>query len=111
MTMFVRKALLAVGADARQGRNICIRLRRHATDQAVARDPTFLLAYCKLAHTSTKSSITRGLTTPPSRRAQADEAVRKALELGPDRGNRISRPCGSIITVISITIALDRSLR
>jgi len=77
------KALLAVSADARQGRNLyqAAQLLEHA----IARDPTFLLAYCKLAYIHQELYYT-GFDHSAYRRTQGDEAMRKALELGPDRG-------------------------
>jgi serine/threonine protein kinase/Tfp pilus assembly protein PilF len=77
------KALLAVSADARQGRNLY--QAGQLLEHAIARDPTFLLAYCKLAYVHQELYYT-GFDHTPYRRAQADEAMRKALELGPDRG-------------------------
>ena len=77
------KALLAVSADARQGGNLYQAGR--LLEQAVASDPTFLLAYCKLAYVHQELYYT-GFDHTASRLAQANEAMRKALELGPDRG-------------------------
>jgi serine/threonine protein kinase/Tfp pilus assembly protein PilF len=77
------KALLAVSADARQGRNLLEAGR--LLERAIARDPTFLLAYCKLAYVHQELYYT-GFDHSAYRRTQADEAMRKALELGPDRG-------------------------
>jgi tetratricopeptide (TPR) repeat protein len=54
-------------------------------NQAVAHDPTFLLAYCQLAHAHDMLYFV-GLDHTPARLALAHEAVAKALELGPDRG-------------------------
>jgi serine/threonine protein kinase/Tfp pilus assembly protein PilF len=77
------KALLAVTAGARQGGNLYEAER--LLEQAIARDPTFLLAYCKLAWVHKELYYT-GFDHSAHRLAQANEAVRKALELGPDRG-------------------------
>ncbi len=53
-------------------------------EAAIARDPSFLLAYCKLAQAHDylylNGDATRG------RRARADSAVNSALRLGPDSG-------------------------
>jgi tetratricopeptide (TPR) repeat protein len=82
--VYVRaKALLAVSADARQGGNLYEATR--LLEQAVASDPTFLLAYCKLAYVHQELYYT-GFDHTASRLAKANEAMRKALELGPDRG-------------------------
>ena len=82
--VYVRaKALLAVSADARQGGNLYEAAR--LLEQAVASDPTFLLAYCKLAYVHQELYYT-GFDHTASRLAKANEAMRKALELGPDRG-------------------------
>jgi serine/threonine protein kinase/Flp pilus assembly protein TadD len=77
------KVLLTATADARQGG----RLYEAAglLDQAVARDPTFLLAYCKLAYVHQELYYT-GFDHTVSRLAQATETLKKALELGPNRG-------------------------
>jgi serine/threonine protein kinase/Tfp pilus assembly protein PilF len=77
------KALLAVSTDARQGEYLYQAAR--LLEQAVARDPTFLLAYYKLAYVHQELYYT-GFDHTASRLAQANEAMRKALELGPDRG-------------------------
>ena len=77
------KVLLAVSADARQGGNLYQAAR--LLEQAVASDPAFLLAYCKLAYVHQELYYT-GFDHTASRLAQANEAMRKALELGPDRG-------------------------
>ena len=54
-------------------------------DQAVAHDPTFLLAYCQLAQAHGLLYF-NGIDTRPSRIALAEGALRKALQLAPDRG-------------------------
>jgi serine/threonine protein kinase/Flp pilus assembly protein TadD len=77
------KLLLAVSADARQGGYLYEAAR--LLEQAVARDPTFLLAYCKLVYVHQELYYT-GFDHTASRLAQANEALRKALELAPDRG-------------------------
>jgi TolB-like protein/Flp pilus assembly protein TadD len=77
------KVLLAVSTDSRQGEYLYQAAR--LLEQAIARDPTFLLAYCKLAYVHQELYYT-GFDHTASRLAQANEAMRKALELGPDRG-------------------------
>jgi TolB-like protein/Tfp pilus assembly protein PilF len=54
-------------------------------DQAVARDPTFLLAYCDLVGTHAYFYFI-GIDRRPARLALAEEALTKALQLAPDRG-------------------------
>jgi len=77
------KVLLAVSTDSRQGEYLYQAAR--LLEQAIARDPTFLLAYCKLAYVHQELYYT-GFDHTASRLAQANEALRKALELAPDRG-------------------------
>jgi serine/threonine-protein kinase len=77
------QALLAVSSDARQGAYLYQAAR--LLEEAVTSDPTFLLAYCKLAYVHQELYYT-GFDHTASRLAQANEALRKALELGPDRG-------------------------
>ena len=54
-------------------------------DQAVAHDPTFLLAYCDLASAHAFLYFT-GVDRTRARLALAEGAVTKAVELAPDRG-------------------------
>jgi TolB-like protein/class 3 adenylate cyclase/Flp pilus assembly protein TadD len=54
-------------------------------DQAVARDPLFLRAYCQLAYTHDNLYLL-GYDHTPARRALADTAVQNALRLSPDSG-------------------------
>jgi serine/threonine-protein kinase len=54
-------------------------------DQAVAHDPTFLLAYCQLARAHDQLYFF-GVDHTPARLALANKALSTALELGPDRG-------------------------
>jgi TolB-like protein/Flp pilus assembly protein TadD len=54
-------------------------------DQAVARDPSFLLAYCQLANAHDNLYLL-GYDHTPERRALADVAVQNALRLSPDSG-------------------------
>ena len=77
------KSLLATTTGARQGGNLYEAER--LLEQAIGRDPTFLLAYCKLAWVHKELYYT-GFDHSARRLAQANEAMRKALELGPDRG-------------------------
>ena len=53
-------------------------------DQAVAYDPTFLLAYCELAQAHAYV-YHLGVDHTPARVALAEEARDAALRLGPDR--------------------------
>ncbi len=53
-------------------------------DQAVARDPKFLLAYCHLANANDRLYLNYDHT--PARLALADAAVKTALRLRPDSG-------------------------
>src|SRR5262249_27919883 len=76
-------ALLAVSGDARLGGQLYEAAR--LLEQAVASDPTFLLAYCKLAYVHQELYYT-GFDHSAYRLTQANEAMRKALELGPERG-------------------------
>ncbi|PYJ75015.1 MAG: hypothetical protein DME72_01115 [Verrucomicrobia bacterium] len=77
------KSLLTTTTGARQGGNLYQAQR--LLEQAIGRDPTFLLAYCKLAWVHKELYYT-GFDHSARRLAQANEAMRKALELGPDRG-------------------------
>jgi TolB-like protein/tRNA A-37 threonylcarbamoyl transferase component Bud32/Flp pilus assembly protein TadD len=54
-------------------------------DQAVANDPSFLLAYCELARTHAYLYFL-GIDHTPARVTLAEEARNGALRLGPDRG-------------------------
>jgi TolB-like protein/Tfp pilus assembly protein PilF len=54
-------------------------------DQAVANDPTFVLAYCELARTHSYLYFL-GIDHTPARIALAEEARNTALRLGPERG-------------------------
>jgi len=78
------KALLGTsGMDARAGENAFQAVR--LLEQAVARDRAFLLAYCQLAYAHNRLYYA-GYDHKGSRLALANEAVNKALELGPNRG-------------------------
>jgi TolB-like protein/Tfp pilus assembly protein PilF len=54
-------------------------------DQAVARDPTFLLAYCQLAYAHDRAYFT-GLDRTETRLALAETSVKAAVHLQPDSG-------------------------
>ena len=54
-------------------------------DQAVARDPLFLRAYCQLAYAHDNLYLL-GYDHTPARRASADSAVENALRLSSDSG-------------------------
>jgi TolB-like protein/Tfp pilus assembly protein PilF len=69
--------------DARQTEHIRQAIR--LLDQAVAHDPTFLLAYCQLAWAHDQLYF-NGTDHSPARVALAKEALSTALRLGPDRG-------------------------
>jgi TolB-like protein/Tfp pilus assembly protein PilF len=57
----------------------------HLLELAVAQDPKFLLAYCRLGFTH-QGLYFNGYDHTPLRLARATEAVEAALRLGPDRG-------------------------
>ena len=77
------KALLVATSDARQGEYLYQAVR--LLEQAISRDPAFLLAYCKLAFAHQELYFA-GFDHSDRRLALANEAMKKALELGPDRG-------------------------
>jgi serine/threonine protein kinase/Tfp pilus assembly protein PilF len=77
------KALLIATSDARQGEYLYQAVR--LLEQAISRDPAFLLAYCKLAFAH-QELYYAGFDHSARRLALANEAMKKALELGPDRG-------------------------
>ena len=91
-----KKLAASVGFDAREPEYYRQAVR--LLNQAVAHDPTFLLAYCELANAHDNLYFV-GLDHTPARLALAHEAVAKALHLGPDRGEphlaaaRISYHC------------------
>jgi TolB-like protein/Tfp pilus assembly protein PilF len=74
---------LAVTFDARAPENMRQAIR--FLDQAIAHDPAFLLAYCQLANAHALLHF-NAIDPSPARVALAEEALTKALELGPDRG-------------------------
>ncbi len=77
------KTLLAVSSDARQGSNLY--QAEKLLNEAIGRDPKFLLAYCKLTYTEQELYYT-GFDHSAARLSQANEALRHALDLGPGRG-------------------------
>jgi TolB-like protein len=79
------KALLTGTAhlDARVGDNLFQAVR--LLNQAIARDPNFLLAYCQLAQTHAQVHFF-GFDHTAARLALANEALERAMQLGPDRG-------------------------
>jgi TolB-like protein/Flp pilus assembly protein TadD len=58
----------------------------HLLQQAITRDPTFLLAYCQLARTHDRIYIL-GIDHTPSRLAMAETAINTAMQLRPDSGD------------------------
>ena len=98
------RARKAHWCNARRGRSRgyatkCIRL----LDQAVAYDPTFLLAYCELARTHAYTYFL-GVDHTPARVALAKKALRRGFTTRPRTVvSRISPRHGSPITVISTT--------
>jgi TolB-like protein/Tfp pilus assembly protein PilF len=79
------KALLTGTAhlDARVGDNLFQAVR--LLSQAIARDPDFLLAYCQLAWTHGQVYFF-GFDHTAARLALVNEALERAMRLGPDRG-------------------------
>jgi len=55
-------------------------------NQAVARDPSFFLAYCQLAYTHDSLYFFFGLDHTPARLALAEAAIQAAFRLHPDAG-------------------------
>ena len=82
---YVRAGILLEGTalDARSGelRYEAVRL----LELAVAQDPKFLLAYCRLGFAQ-QGLYFNGYDHTPQRLARATQAVETALRLGPDRG-------------------------
>jgi TolB-like protein/Tfp pilus assembly protein PilF len=78
-----QKLRATVGFDTREVENTRQAIR--LLDQAIAHDPTFLLAYCQLARAHDTLYFV-GADHSPARLALAQEALTKALQLGPDRG-------------------------
>jgi len=79
------KALLTGTAhlDARLGHNLSQAVR--LLNQAIARDPNFLLAYCQLIWAHAQVYF-YGFDHTAARLALANEALERAMRLGPDRG-------------------------
>src|SRR5229473_3599822 len=78
------KALLdTVNSNTRGRENLFQAVR--LLDQAVARDPAFLLAYCELVSAHDQLHF-YGVDHSPARLRLASEARDKALRLGPNRG-------------------------
>ena len=78
-----KKLAVSITFDARWAEHIRQAIR--LLDQAVAHDPTFLLAYCQLARAHDWLYFI-GVDHTPARLALAKEALSNALRLGPDRG-------------------------
>jgi len=78
-----KKLAVSITFDARWAEHIRQAIR--LLDQAVAHDPTFLLAYCQLAHAHDWLYFI-GVDHTPARLALAKEALSNALRLGPDHG-------------------------
>jgi TolB-like protein/Tfp pilus assembly protein PilF len=78
------KALLTrTVLDARVGDNLFQAVR--LLSQAIARDPDFFLAYCQLAWAHDQLYFS-GFDHTAARLALANEALERAMRLGPDRG-------------------------
>jgi TolB-like protein/Tfp pilus assembly protein PilF len=78
------KALLAGNVlDARVGDNLFQAVR--LLNQAIARDPNFLLAYCQLVLVHAQLHFF-GFDHTAARLALANEALERAMRLGPNRG-------------------------
>ena len=79
------KALLTGTAhlDARLGDNLSQAVR--LLNQAIARDPNFLLAYCQLIWAHAQVYF-YGFDHTAARLALANDALERAMRLGPDRG-------------------------
>jgi len=78
-----KKLLAKTSFDARVIEHIRQGIR--LLDQAVAHDPTFLLAYCQLTRAHDQLYFS-GADHSPTRLALAKESLSTALRLGPDRG-------------------------
>jgi TolB-like protein/Flp pilus assembly protein TadD len=78
-----KKLAASVGFDAREVEYYQQAIR--LLNQAVAHDPTFLLAYCQLARAHDMLYFV-GADHTSARLGLAQEALNKALQLGPDRG-------------------------
>jgi TolB-like protein/Tfp pilus assembly protein PilF len=83
---YIRAKALLTGTsnlDARLGDNLFQAVR--LLSQAIARDPDFFLAYCQLADAHAKLHFS-GFDHTAARLALANEALERAMRLGPDRG-------------------------
>ncbi len=78
-----RALLDTVNSNTRGRENLFQAVR--LLDQAVARDPAFLLAYCELVSAHDQLHF-YGIDHTPARLELANQALRKAMELGPGRG-------------------------
>ena len=78
-----RALLDTVNANTRGRENLFQAVR--LLDQAVARDPAFLLAYCELVSAHDQLHF-YGIDHTPARLELANQALRKAMQLGPGRG-------------------------
>jgi serine/threonine protein kinase/Tfp pilus assembly protein PilF len=78
------KALIGTSVFSTRERENLLEAAR-LLDDAVARDPAFLLAYCELARTHDKIYIL-GLDHTPSRLSMADSAIKRAVQLRPNAG-------------------------
>ncbi|MBV9618863.1 MAG: hypothetical protein JO201_06585 [Verrucomicrobia bacterium] len=82
---YIRAGILLDGI-ALDARSADIRYQAvHLLELAVAQDPKFLLAYCRLGFVH-QGLYFNGYDHTPLRLARANEAVEAALRLGPDRG-------------------------
>src|ERR1700736_1426780 len=82
---YIRAGILLDGI-ALDARSADIRYQAvHLLELAVAQDPKFLLAYCRLGFVH-QGLYFNGYDHTPLRLARATEAVEAALRLGPDRG-------------------------
>jgi TolB-like protein/Tfp pilus assembly protein PilF len=83
---YIRAKALLTGTsnlDSRLGDNLFQAVR--LLSQAIARDPNFLLAYCQLAWAHDQLYFF-GFDHTAARLALANEALERAMQLGPDRG-------------------------
>jgi len=83
---YIRAKALLTGTfhlDARLGDNLFQAVR--LLSQAIARDPNFFLAYCQLALAHDRLYFF-GFDHTAARLALANEALERAMRLGPDRG-------------------------
>jgi tetratricopeptide (TPR) repeat protein len=83
---YIRAKALLTGTshlDARLGDNLFQAVR--LLNQAIARDPDFLLAYCQLAWAHSQVYF-YGFDHTAARLALANEALERAMRLGPDQG-------------------------